>query len=371
MTKMKMYRVTLEPLDWFFFGGESTFDNSVKTSYIAHSNKFPQQTALLGMLRYQLLKQDHLLTVNDMKRPNLDDVKERIGEGSFDMDNNGQTFGYIRGLSPVFIEKNGDVDLFSVPLSYSYDLSFETGVEVYLNGKKKNTLISDLNSAGENTFNPKIFNNYMKLYCKNGDTEMLENIFETKMQVGITKNTDFENDKDRDENRFFKHEMVRFLRSDCNRFRFAFYVELSNGYLKDDFVFLGAERSCFKMQVSELTDTSGAKKIFMNNHPCKSEKGRIVLLSSTYVNDLEKLNVLCKFHWSFSVPFRNIIQAKDGSGHLKSGVISYHRRDICYNMFCMGTVLFFDEKDRKEIEGLLDNAHLQDIGYNYFDSMIK
>ena len=56
---MKVFKVTLEPKDWFFFGGSSTFDNGTKTSYIAHSLLFPQQTALLGMIRYQLLKQNN------------------------------------------------------------------------------------------------------------------------------------------------------------------------------------------------------------------------------------------------------------------------------------------------------------------------
>ena len=49
-------------MDWFFFGGERTLDDGKSADYISHSNKFPQQSALLGMIRYQLLKQHNLLS---------------------------------------------------------------------------------------------------------------------------------------------------------------------------------------------------------------------------------------------------------------------------------------------------------------------
>ncbi|MFK1829260.1 type III-B CRISPR module-associated Cmr3 family protein [Bacteroides fragilis] len=56
------YLITLTPMDWFFFGGERTLDDGKSADYISHSNKFPQQSALLGMIRYQLLKQHNLLS---------------------------------------------------------------------------------------------------------------------------------------------------------------------------------------------------------------------------------------------------------------------------------------------------------------------
>ncbi|WP_431430010.1 type III-B CRISPR module-associated Cmr3 family protein [Bacteroides hominis] len=56
------YLITLTPMDWFFFGGERTLDDGKSADYISYSNKFPQQSALLGMIRYQLLKQHNLLS---------------------------------------------------------------------------------------------------------------------------------------------------------------------------------------------------------------------------------------------------------------------------------------------------------------------
>lgn len=64
------YLITLTPMDWFFFGGERTLDDGKSADYISHSNKFPQQSALLGMIRYQLLKSAQF-TVPILWRANL------------------------------------------------------------------------------------------------------------------------------------------------------------------------------------------------------------------------------------------------------------------------------------------------------------
>ena len=371
---MKIYKVTLEPLDWFFFGGESTFDNSVKTSYIAHSDKFPQQTALLGMVRYQLLKQEELLTGKG-KTPDPEKVNNLIGSGSFYMTNEKQKFGAILGLSPVFIEREDKSPqctdyFFPITLTKSYQLSFAegNGIKVYLNGSDKTCLIEDNDS-----FKEKDYDNFLRFQSQDGQELMQKDIFETKMQVGITKNTDYGQEADSEKNRFFKHEMVRFKNISERKFRFAFYVALNEKQLESDYVYLGAERSCFKMVADEVETSSDAtlQEVFLQNRHSVSEKGRIEILSPTYVENMDKLNQLCDFHWSSQLPFRNILQSKENKGKLNSGVVSYNRCSICYNMLTSGSVLFFDEKNRLQIEELLKNQHLQFIGYNYYNSMDK
>ena len=371
---MKIYKVTLEPLDWFFFGGESTFDNSVKTSYIARSDKFPQQTALLGMIRYQLLKQEGLLTMEG-KKPDTNKVNNLIGPGSFSMTNEKQAFGAISGLSPVFIEredkKTEHTDYFSpATLTSSYQLSFVegNGIKVYLNGCEKTCIIED-----SGTFNGKEYINFLRFQSRYGHDLMQWDIFETRMQVGITKNTDYGQDADSEKKRFFKHEMVRLKNTSESKFRYAFYVELNGKQLKSDYVYLGAERSCFKMIVTDVETSDGLtlRQVFLQKRLSLSEEGRIEILSPTYVKKMDELYQLCDFHWSFQVPFRNILQSKENKGKLNSGVVSYNRSSICYNMLTPGSVLFFNENNRTNIEDLLENQHLQLIGYNYYNSMDK
>ena len=370
---MKVFKITLEPKDWFFFGGSSTFDNGTKTSYIAHSLLFPQQTALLGMIRYQLLKQNNLLFGQGGK-PDDDQVIKLIGKKSFSMrDDNQKTYGDILGLSPVFLEEYKDGDekcvtrkLFPLALTNSYNLSFGKDVKVFMTDRVKKLLIDDSES-----FEYKNYDNYMKYGDKDGNSLLSYNIFETRMQIGITKNTDFKPEKGEKEQNFFKHEMVRFCKNKKGNtsFRYAFYVKLNTQEIKKDFVFLGAERSCFDMVVSEVKNDADLKQIYLESHPSMHEQGRIELLSPTYVEDIEKLRELCNFHWSNTTTFRNITFNKDGKGKLNSGDVSYNRGDICYNMLSAGSVIFFDEANRMEIEKLLNNTHLQTIGYNYFNSM--
>jgi CRISPR-associated protein Cmr3 len=57
---MAKYLIKLYPIDRYFFGSDVTFgaDNS---NYFVRSVYFPQQTTLLGMLRYYLLLQNNML----------------------------------------------------------------------------------------------------------------------------------------------------------------------------------------------------------------------------------------------------------------------------------------------------------------------
>ena len=61
---MTDFHIALTPIDKFYFGGDMTFPvgndkndafNTKFSSYIIESTYFPQQTSLLGMLRYLLL----------------------------------------------------------------------------------------------------------------------------------------------------------------------------------------------------------------------------------------------------------------------------------------------------------------------------
>lgn len=372
MSVMRIFKVTLEPKDWFFFGGASTFDNGTKTSYIAHSMLLPQQTALLGMIRYQLLKQNNLLFGQGGK-PDMSEVKKLIGENSFCMnDDSPKSFGAIIGISPVFLEEyklesqQAMRELYPLSLTNSYKLSFNKDVRVYMTDKEKKMLIDDNDS-----FVVKEYENFMKYGDKDGNLISTDNIFETRMQVGITKNTDFKPEEGEKEGNFFKHEMVRFRSSKdkSTSFRYAFFVQLNNQEIRRDHVFLGAERSCFDMKIIPV-EGAELKQLYLDHCPSKCDtKGRIEILSPTYVEDVDKLDSLCDFHWSYIIPFRNITFNKDGKGKLNSGNVSYDRGAISYNMLCSGSVLFFDESKRKDIEDMLNKEYLQSVGYNYFSSM--
>ena len=92
MTKLK-YLIKMTPLNTYFFGGEKTFTSAKgETNYFARSNRWPQQTTVLGMLRYLIGKS---------VEPEFDSAK--IGSHSFIVGASDNTFGFIDKLSPAFL----------------------------------------------------------------------------------------------------------------------------------------------------------------------------------------------------------------------------------------------------------------------------
>lgn len=345
---MSRYKVTLTPLDWFFFGGEQTFDNGITQSFIARSMRFPQQTTLLGMVRYQLLKQNNLLlTGNEEKDKSIvSDMETLIGKDSFDIETKDtQSFGKIKSISPAFIQIGGH-QLVPMPLTNGINISFDTG-EVWLSGIKKEKIIK------ASSYNEKGYDNYCKMIDETGkawDIEGDDGIFTSSMQIGITK----ADRVDENEKGFYKQEVLRFKSGDAS---FAFYLELEeNTKLDCGFVFMGAQRSCFKMEVKESDET-----LFVPDHPV----GSILLLSPTYISSRAILDANCLQHWSGTISFRNL-QQKVG-GKLKSGAIHYHRHSSLCTFLTAGTVIFFQDANQLiKLKEILNNNHLKNIGYNNY-----
>lgn len=343
---MSKYFITLTPLDWFFFGGEKTLDGGQKADYFARSNRFPQQTAILGMLRYQLLKQKGWLKDSEGKSTgSIKDIYDLIGEGSFSMNNANATFGKIIKISPMGLFN--DEYYVPMPLDKDQEITFESA-KVQLNGSEKESLIAI------NKFDHKSYCNYDKWISKQYEVES-EKIFESKTQIGITKNGG--------DDAFYKQEVLRLK----DGFKFAFYVEIDEE-LKSDFVYLGAQQSCFKMAVEEVKGDEDLESLYKRACPNVSidVKGikRIVLLSNTYVEDLHKLQEMCLFMWSNSECFRNMEQCENGKLH--SGAVRYNKQVMLYNFLTAGSVLYYQSKDEQSIKNMLNKNYLQTIGYNYF-----
>jgi len=59
------YKITLKPLEPFLFGGDNTFGkigDKENGTYLVKSRQFPQQSAILGMLKKEMMIQDGVLS---------------------------------------------------------------------------------------------------------------------------------------------------------------------------------------------------------------------------------------------------------------------------------------------------------------------
>lgn len=91
MSKTKTALVTFRPLAPYFFGSEVTHGNGTEANYFAKGNPLPQQTTLLGALRHLLYN-----TYGEAGR----------GPHSFTpYDPESNDWGYLLGLSPLFLKK--------------------------------------------------------------------------------------------------------------------------------------------------------------------------------------------------------------------------------------------------------------------------
>ena len=103
------YLITFTPLEPYSFGTDQTFDFSGrnktgKESYIAESTETPEQTTILGTLRWMaLLKAGILKETLSYTEEERSKIAETAGPESFSFLGKGQTFGRIRSVSPLFL----------------------------------------------------------------------------------------------------------------------------------------------------------------------------------------------------------------------------------------------------------------------------
>ena len=142
---MSKYLVTLTPIGKFFFGGDMRFGiNGEKeefSSYIIESLKMPQQTSLLGMMRFLLLSNSSLFDIDGNVITGEDgNVKNLIGAGSFAVTGDGKsnTFGKIKSLGPCFVyNKDTKARYFRAAAdSHFATIDWENATTATINGKE-------------------------------------------------------------------------------------------------------------------------------------------------------------------------------------------------------------------------------------------
>ncbi len=359
----KTYLVTLTPLDWYFFGGENTFGEGDGARYYAKSNKYPQETTLLGMVRFKLLKQYNLLPLNENNRA---EANKLIGQASFNYhhkNNAGANFGTIQFVSPVFIGK--DQKLFcKAPFHYGQKVEFkERSKTVFYSRESVFSEIPVIEGfRSKDYFNQAGYDQWLDL-----ETGMLvekmneENIFSKRTRIGITKKEENRGDENggKNKNGFFKMDTFRLKPG----FSFAFYLSLSEGisFPEQSEVFLGAERSLFKMEVVDVSERDYDYKQKLNSSPIAKQE-EIYFVSDAFIP--EKIFELCRFAWLDTVPFKNITTTTKHTNY--AALNKDTEKSKRFNLVRRGSVIFCTEKNKKNILKLIDNPYLQSFGYNQY-----
>jgi CRISPR-associated protein Cmr3 len=311
------YRVTLTPLEPFVFGGDITFGNkgdTTNSSYLIKSRLFPQQSALLGMVKKEMMIQAGVLTqkVKGIWVDSADKPKARslVGEGKFNIFSNElQEMGCIKSIGEVFLIQDGLRYIKKVDIdSYCYDDGF---LKNY-NAKKD------------------IYDNYICI--DNQNTKQCKDIFVEHEQVG--------NKIGGEENSLFKKTALTLN----DGFAFAFYMECDYALI-NSIVSLGADGSSFKFEVIE--DNS--------NLDYQDSKGYLTLLSDSYINIALKEH--CEFAITSEIGFQSLNNKKHAS---KKNEFTKSKKIYLYEK---GSVII---NPRPSLIQNLNNATCQQIGYNKY-----
>lgn len=371
---MSKYLMTLRPLDTFFFGQENKYrkreeknrkELNVVADYFQESAYFPQQTTLLGMLRYYLLVVNGQLPIKNKQV--ADDL---IGDKSFRVSDDPLDFKHIKSMSPVFISHLGRA-YWPQPL----DIRLKEKRVLYFDKEEKAISKTNLpKHNGQITYFPDYkekdgldhflldMDDYQKFLPYKFDKDEKSNgIFVPEERTGITKGEGGETQ----DAAFYKQVVYR-LKDDA---AFQCIVDLDDPKIShghEGFVPMGAEKSMFRIKFTE-TDQSLADKIKLENRNAP----KLVLLSDAYLPDGFEQH----YHFSISEtkPFR-FLQTETHADKWKDSLHfrgNHHRemvRSIRFNLFQRGSVFYFkNEEDLGEmVKQLKGQVNFFNIGYNHF-----
>jgi CRISPR-associated protein Cmr3 len=377
----KIVLIELTPLDTFFFGGETTFGQDEGANYFAKSNKFPQQTTLLGALRHELLRQNDALPL-----PN-DKAEKLIGSQSFDGTTDA-AFGVIEKVSPVFMRqgdknyfvrsrefvsvKKGGTDDFDT-VSLELTLLENNAKRLWQPQSEKLDTVAAIpllkKSTGE-SYNPKEYFTE-ELIAENEAAVNISDVFKKSEKVGITKYKDRLPKMIDNSLGFYKQAFYRLT----SGWSFAYYVEFNSEdfKLEDSVITMGGESRPFAMKVIEKKDFDWDNSINKGNlyqdeeAPQYPTAHKVILLSDAYVStDIYKS---CVFAITDIVNFRNIqskvattTQWSDLSYEI--GTIKPQKTTEKIQMLKRGSVLFTNDKDG--LEDALNTPQYKRIGYNIY-----
>lgn len=332
---MARYLIKLKPLAPFFFGSEMTFGDGENQNYYAKSNAFPQQTTILGMLRKELLIQAKLFKEkwSDYSPSDKDKMKQLIGE-SFSLDGENK-FGKVKRISPVFLSsENGNF----LTTPKDYQLNFKT-IKGKSNLQQSNDFIPFIDGYSAKEGLPCGFINAHQPVLA------FTAVFKEFNKIGIDLDK-----KEDDKGKFFKQRFYT-MKED---YTFAFFTDI-DFELQNSIVFLGADNSSFQMDVVKT------EQWFDDYFYDKSSSStKITLLSNTIID--EEIYSLCQFTITETIDFR-FMNLERGNGKFSKD----KSKSAKFNMLQAGSVLYFSENKRIEIEKRLNNNNLQQIGYNIYN----
>ncbi len=361
---MSKYQITLTPVDKFFFGGDMTFQvgnnekddfNTQFMSYIIKSSMFPQQTSLLGMLRFLILRNGGNEVFANGHIVNKDNSNKLIGEHSFSVnhDHHENEFGVIKGISHVKVRRtkgNVTTDLEFAPLFK--ELAFDdNSIGTY---NLKDFCIPNISKKEYDA------KEGLKLELTDGENRYgLKAVFKEDRRIGNNRNIKTGHI---DEGALFKQVSYRFNTEEAN-YCFVFEAEVDDSMALEDYdrqiISVGADNSQFVLGITKDIKTNNIQPLH----------NAIYLLSPTFLTREEARKAT--FAVTKLMPFRFLTERE---GNKEDDNRSYHilnsklRRSDRFELYAPGSVFYFrDEAQKQTFINIIENKReFRQIGYNEY-----
>lgn len=401
---MAVYKFFLRPLGPYFFGGERLAELGNKTDYFQRSELFPQQTTLLGMLRYEILSLEGQLPIKD------EGISDHlIGKSSFPSGD----YGKINALSPVFLS-NGEDDFYVDGYRFTGNMSplfmkqfesekstqqyfheyeqgqtagraglmVEKGEEVdepcteKADGREEpsSSDVPSSNSVYEHWTEKTDCREVIVSLSSSNNTKNLDDLVSEIEKPGINKNYGqriSDNSyfrmvyKDlREKTEIVEKGAILFAKRSEVSWGFVFYADIDYDFdLAKRIVFIGAERSSFEISCEVVNEMPTWGQAALT-----SEKlSRLVLLSDAYIENAEAVFRLCHLVCGQTQRFRHMrAETQDYTGQ-RTYYQRYWNKSHLYTLLKRGSVLFTSRANEvhKLIQETGDNKRFHEIGYNH------
>ena len=356
------YRLDFRPLDVYFFGSERTFGNGDEANYYAKTRPYPQQTTILGVMRYL-----GYLTEGIRKAGIGESFAAEEGE------NQGR-YGYIKAISPLFIldDKSGNSyvhgPLMNGAQSTTAPVAAGGTITRWRDGGHWETLYELPD------FNPKQWYS-QPLLSKGAKEKKLTDFVKTDTRTGITKQKDGQEKTDG----FYKQEVGTLTEGAY----FSVFLRLggqASEIAPQQVISIGAEKCLFKVVLTKLKGSSrdNFKDEFpasIFSHCASASLVCAALLSDAYIEP-GKIEVL-PFVVAGTEDFRylttplattNFGRLSRYGGTTKSNPNSL-RQSRKYNLLSRGSLLYAE--DEATLRAMLDHPRWQTIGYNHYHLLPK
>jgi CRISPR-associated protein Cmr3 len=361
--------VEIKPVGYYFFGNERTSrtvnkDKYKQTvmNYFASSNLLPQQTALLGMLRYAIL------AWQDMLNAPITDKEKIIGAGNFHFEKD-TPYGWIERISPLVLFKTETKEVFlPVGMDHQKYKGSKTGssvqdVTLYYSS------LTEKHYSGKVDHGLPVLNNYVYKedmhsfwYSEKGESLSEKDIFKSITKVGV--------DKEKKDEAFYKQTFHGLNKG----FSFGLWIDFTESadiskLTKNEIIVpFGADQGMFRLKLVDDIDS-----VFQTKDKPSTKVQKVVLMSDSWITD-DFFNQI-EFGITDYIDFRYIFSAKQNYYQMKEDAIRKNQADIETSMAAKsdkfvlmkrGSVIYptphFDFI-------LLDHPAFQRIGYNIYKTI--